>query len=858
MRYNLDSALVIVLRDAIRWESAVVTTAGTLTPINDGVAIDPLEYQRRDRELGFRDLVNAAAIVETSVQVSDVWNWPAVKPKLQGPATKDMPLINTTQMLVQSGNASVVRHVQNVSIALDAARYADADLYGRDALIYETLARACEDTFDDPPISRIDSQGTIFGSYGSIGWSLGEGGQIRADINAALPLGLNTFKQPDQNLADRDNQLAAYTANLAHMLKNPFEFALRIYVQVTGTDSRESEIYSLQYADVNERIWVCEPALSLRNRIVYNIADKTLQWFRESDTEVHQPQIVAMAIPGIDVGQTVTTLSSVPEGKDAQYWRSKAGQIKPPGFRVLDLNNDLTFTSDTTVVTGEGVIQPDSASLTVPGVINFTLPYALPVGQFRVSVLMQPNPNVTILGNQNITNTSGVDGGATYGTNYAPAPTAIPTDLQYRVIGGSGITYDSINYLAGQNFSANAGATTYTNIGPVNSKVNQYALSFRLALPPGPWTVEMGYTNLNGDATAFGIKGQFIAQGQTAIDVIQDAAPQPFLVGNGTVAVTPPAGFDVPYLSPSFVPVFDFPIYWTYGDLGQLGIQYLTFRSTLNTIDSTGSYVFNAGLGGQSASAYVDAENYLPEVVRFDFNVLAPVASPVFSLSWQNSASLYGQNKYIPVKLKQVQVQAVGTNYAATPLADEFQGWRQECLDRAEMSIQQGYGCALAARLTANGTLPTFRSTGSYWGTAETENWMAFVETTNPRLREVNDIPQTGYLTAGRQYEVTTAPVTYDTVVYANVGDRFYATEAGGRDYTGGVVKQVGAFMKSKPGHVGKPALMPNGLYFTSYGTVAAYYDTNLSYPVLTTCTGWMVDAGLYVAQSEFWMPTMI
>lgn len=857
MRYNLDSALVVVLRDAILWESAVITTAGTLTPVSANAAIDPLVYQRRDRELAFRDLVNAAAIVETSVQISDVWNYPALKPKLQGPVIKDMPPIDTSQMRVQSGNASAVRHVKNVSIALDAARYADADLYGRDALIYETLARACQDTFAEPPISRLDSAGTIFGSYGSIGWSLAEGYPVLADINAALPLGLQTFKQPDQNLADRDNQLAGYTAQLAQVLKNPFEHALRIYVQITGTNSREAEVYSLESATTTERVWVCEPALSLRNRIVYDLADKTLQWFRESDTEIHQPQIVAMAIPGIDAGQTVNTLSSIPEGKDAQYWRSKAGQIKPPGLQIVDTGNDLTFTSDTSVVSG-GYMQPDCACLTVPNVINFTLPNSLPIGQFRVSVLVEPNSTVTLLGNQNTTNTSGINGGATYGTNYAPGPATIPTDYSYRVIGGEGVVYDGGTHFPNQHFSATASAGTYANLGLVASRLNQYAVGFRLALPPGPWTVEMGYTNVSGDATAFGIKGQFIAQGQTAIDVIQDAAPQPFLVGNGTVVVTPSSGFDVPYLNPSSIPEFDFPVYWTYGNAGQLDVQHLTFRSTLNVIGSSGSYVLNAALGAQTASAYVDVENLLPEIVRFDFNVTTPVASPVFSLSWINSATLFGQNGYVPLKLKQIQVQAVGTNYAATPLADEFQGWRQECLDRSEMCIQQGYSYALAAHVTANGTVPTFRASGSFWGNTETENWMAFVETTNPRLREITDIPQTGYLTAGRQYEVTTAPVVYNAGTYYFSGDRFYATEAGGRNYLFGAVKQVGAFMKSKPGHIGKPALMPNGLYFTSYGTVASYYDTNLAYPVLTTCTGWMVDAGLYVAQSEFWLPTML
>lgn len=492
MRYNLDSAVVIVLRDAIKWESATVLSTGSLTPINENAPLEALDYQSRDRQLAFRDLVNAAAIVETSVQVSDVWNFPALKPKLQGPVTKDMPALDTTQMRVQSGNASALRHVKNVSIALDAARYADADLYGRDALIYETLARTCADTFSDPPIQRLDSAGTVFGSYGTLGWSLGEGYPIRADINTALPLGLNTFKQADQNLADRDNQLAGYTAQLAQMLKNPFEFALRIYVQVTGPNSREAEVYSLESADAQQRIWVCEPALSLRNRIVYNVADKTLQWFRESDTEVHQPQIVAMTIPGIDPGQSITTLSSIPEGKDAQYWRSKAGQLKPPGLQIVDTDNDLTFTSDIAVATG-GVIQPDSASLTVPGVIDFKLPLPLPVGQFRVSVLMEPNPTVTVLGNQNLNNTPGIDGGATFGTNYAPAPVTLDGSLQYRVIGGNGVVYGGLNYFAGQFFSGQSAFTTYTLIGPVTSKVNQYPSTSgwrcRPARGPSRWAI---------------------------------------------------------------------------------------------------------------------------------------------------------------------------------------------------------------------------------------------------------------------------------------------------------------------------------------------------------------------------------
>lgn len=851
MRYHLDSALVVVLRDTIRWESAIVTSAGTLSAIDADAPFNPLAYQRRDRELLFRDLVTAAAVVETSIQVSDVWNYSALKPKLQGPVTRDLPEINTTQMRVQSGNASVVRHVLNASIPYDAVRYADTDLYGRDALIYETLARVCQDTFTEPPISRIDSYGTVFGSSGTVGWSLAEGAEMRVDVNDALPLGLNTLKQPDQNLAERDNQLAGYVAKLSEILKNPFEFALRIYVEVTGVGLREPEVYSLKSADAHQRIWACEPALSFRNRIVYDVADKTLQWFRESDTEVHQPQIVALAIPGIDAGQIITTLPTIPEGKDAQYWRTKAGQVIPPGVEISDTGCDLTFTGNAALANG-GCLQPDAVSLNVPGQAIFTLPIPVSAGQFRVSVLMQPNPVVTINGDHNTNGLGGVDGGVAFGTNYTAFPNSIPGDLTYRVVSGDGILYRGIVYHAGEHFSATPATTSFTNAGPVHSNAHQYGVNYKLALPPGPWTIEMGYTNLNGDTDGFGIKGQFCAQGQTPIDVIQDITKQPVYGSNGDILITTPSNFDVPALSNANVPDFNLPIYWSYGNNGQLGIQNLTFRSTLET-NTSGSYVFNAQFGGQTASAYVNAERLLPEILRFTFNVAAPVAFPTLKLQWLNSASIYEQNRYIPVKLKQVQVQKVSA-YAATPAADAFQGWRQECIERTEINIQQGFDYTVKNFGT---TIPTFRGSGSNWDFYSSENWMAFVEIANPRLREVTDLPAVGYITPGRQYEVITAPVVYNSIVYSNVGDRFYGV-VGHRNYIGTDLKQVGAFMRAKPGHVGKPALVPNGLYFTSYGTVAAYYDTALSFPIVVTCQPWMVDVGLYVSQSEFWLPETI
>ena len=862
MKYNLDSALVIVLKDAIKWESSTVAYAGTLSPVNFGAPLDPLDYQRRDRQLAFRDLITASAIVEASVQVSDVWNCTAPKPQLQGPVIKDMPEIVRAEMQLDGSNASMLRHVLNVSIPADAARYADSDLYGRDCLIYETLVRATGSVFSDPPLTSIDSHGTIIDSNGSFAWSLGEGVAVQADINASLPLSLSTFKQPDQNLADRDNQMAGYVANVAKVLKNPFEYANRLYVQVDAPSmpyQRESEVYTLSGSYVGERVWTCEPALSYRNRIIYSIAQKTLQWIREDDTKVHQPQIIALSIDGIETDQKIVTVAAVPEGKDCQYWRSKAGQIKPAGIEIVDIGS-IAYTSDATVAVG-GIMQPDCISLTVPGVIDFTLPnvvpassLVLPVDYYRVSILVQPDPTVEIMGNQNTTLTSGTLGGANYGVNFAAYPEQLPPLISYRVVEGDGVWYAGTTYYASATFNGTGTDATksyYYPVGLVPSTLNQYAINFRMALPPGPWTVEMGYTNLDGVTDGFGVRSQFLIDTQSPVDILQDLTPLPFSTTNGTVLVTPTTSFEVPFITgKSEVPHFDYPIYWTYGN-GSLSVRNLVFRSTSPETD-LGTYNMVAQMAGVSGSAYFTAERLLPQVLRFDFKTA--VSTDAFSVQWLYSPDLEVQNGYVPLKIKQLHIQNVGT-YAATPLSDEFQGWRQECLERAEYSIQQNY----LNTVVAHGTrVPVIRTDGSYWGRPESENWMAFVETSNPRLREVSDLPQTGYMVAGRCYEVTSAAsVVYNGVTYTS-GARFYGVD-GVVDYSGaGIVKQVGAFIKSKPGHIGKPALMPDGLYFLSTGTVAAAYDTPHSLPRIVACQPWMIDCGLYVAQSDFWVPEHI
>lgn len=826
MANQLESALVIALRDTIRWESSSEAPAnGTLTPVNPDLPFDARTYQERDRQLAYRDLMVGAAVVEVAVQVGDVWNFSVPKPALQGPAPFSLPFVST-----EAGTySSQIRHVTNVSIPYDAARYADADLYGRDALVYEVLARACESTFDDPSIPRIDAAGTLIPDTAV--WSLGQGTPSQSDICTVLPLNRDLFKKPDQNLADRDNQLAGYVSRLAQELRNPFEHALRLYVQVEayGTVQREPDIYALTSDDGARRVFQTEPALPGANQIIYDVGARTLQWVRERVDETHVPQIYAMTVPGIEAGQTVETLARVPDRKDAQYWRGKAGQLSPEGIQLSDTGMWLARTDNDSV--SGGVVQCGSASFTVPDTMTFSLSGSLAQTAYRVSVLAKPNSRVEIAGAQNISNTTGTLGGATFDIN---VPSGGITDKVYMVEGGDGIVYNGSTYLEGDVFAGTSAVSTYVQNGIVDSTVRQRAVNFRLGLPAGPWSVQIEYTNISGSNDMFGIKGDYIAAGSVSVPVVQDITPVPFVTSNGNVVTTAPAGMDVTDTNP-----FSFTVQWTSGG-GQLHIRKLIFASETEQ----GRFAASGTLANSVSYVDVDCEDGVPGVLRFHhLSRGSNSGTTSFALKFTGEASL-------PVQIQQVQVQTMGT-YATTPLSRGFQGWRQECLGRAERTVQQSYASAVAAY---GADIPTFRDAGSVWTRDCSESWMSFAEVYHPRLRRIDNI-QPDSITPGFQYEVTTPSVTYDGTVYTE-GQKFYGVEASGTVYTGGTVSQEGAFILSGPGHIGKPCLVPRGLYFDDTDrTVKAHYDTPLSTPTLMACQPWMVEAGLYVAHEDFWTP---
>ena len=836
---KLEAALVIRLRDSIRWESSVavspdgvnVATSGSLASTSSGSQLDPLVYLYRDRQLAYRDLMVASAVVDVAMQVADVWNYPAPQPYLEGPTETQLPA-PAAGYVDANGTTSYVRHVQPSWLPYDAIRFSDNDLYGRDSLIFELLARAAGTVFPDPPIVPADSTGTIFPDI--VIWSQAEGSRRRRDVNPNQQLDVEQFKAPDQHLAERDNILAAYAARLMQVLQNPFEFATRLYVEVTGPDAREPDVYTLALDTATERVWVADPALDSRNRITYQKGAKLLNWARENLDEGHVPQLYALAIPGIVPGQELVTVPAVPETKDAQFWRSKAALVVPAGGSVSD-QLILPFTASS-AVTG-GYTQIDACSLTVPGTLAADLGGAIDAGFHRVSVLVNPNPVVEIAGAQNASGVSGTLGGVDYPIEVASGSIDTKT---YVVYGGTGIVYNGVNVYAGSSFNGVSGVTTFTQLsGTSPAKVRLASVTWALALPPGYWDLSFDYTNLQYTTTGFGVSAQVVLNGGIPLTAIADAVPQPFTVPNGQIATSVTGSFEVVDTSPLTIQLL-----WTSGT-GQFHVRQLT----LTNQDVTTCRIKASGtLGGGTANVDVMGIAGQPETLLFEFNTV-PQDPAVFQMTTEGDP---GVDPLLPLQIKQITVQNVGT-YTATPNSSGFQAWRQECVDRTERTVQHAYAGVVGSY---GGNLPIFYSSGTEWSSANSEAWMSLIETRQPRLRELPTV-QNGAIFYGRQYEVSSGgTVVYDSGTYAT-GDRFYAFSDVGT-YTGnGTVKQVGAFVKAHAGHIGKPCLVPYGIELDG-DVVTLSVAGSLAMPLVASCQPWMIDAGLYVVQPEFWSPEML
>jgi hypothetical protein len=893
MANQIESALVIELSQTIPWNAAVasVSSSGSLVQIDPGQPLNILEYTLRDRQFQHRDMIIATAVAKVSIHAQTVWNGTVLAPRLQG-STGVTDSSGTNIFLGLDPrelpaalplSSTSVYYVGSENIAYDAIRVTDPGLYSRDLLLYETLARAAA-VFPAPPIQDIDPGGAVV-SATSI-WATAQGTSSTSLPNAALPLSPPLFTAADQNLANTDNQVAAYVARVVQVLKNPFAFATRIYVAIAGAGARESETYVLTdnaylygqtYGAGDEVLylgswyranystadtppspaWVAisgpnlcqflaDPSLSGRNKIVYNIALQTLQWFLEDPDTFHVPQIVGLYVPGILPGQAIETVALVPEPKDAQFWRQKAARVCL-GNGSWATVADIYPTGGPATTTGSGGLNvlfqsAKALALLAPGstTISFTDIVCEP-GSYALTALVKPASGFTIAGS------------------------------------------DLVGALS--NWLPNAGE--FSGLGATLSL-------HHLTLPPGPWSLYLNFGNdvaAANPATAFGLQvtlgGQALLASTNPLAYTDSTgAPLP----NGTTVASPALSILADGNSHTL------SIQWVTG-AGALYLQSLAFLSTAN---QTSHYVMAAAWPGQgTATLDVIGQAGVSSIMPFPFYAGSTVADPQFNLAWNQPdfatfdytityyvgatvlwGGIYWQaNTTVPAAASLATAAVPGISPAWTQLAPEpqlpllvenihlqqwqettptpmitgFAGFRQDMLERAERSVQDSYAAVITA--VGTGNLPEFRVGGTSWDYTSTGSWLAFQESYHPRLCQIPNVPS-GLLVAGRQYQVAGNPIIYNSATLP-VGAVFYGV-SGQTTFSGaGQINQVGAYKQSLPGDVGNAtALVPDGLEFViSAGTVAAWLAADQSIPRHTALLPWMVEAGIFVAQDDFSSP---
>lgn len=904
MSDSLESALLIQLAGTLQWSAAIPPVnrfTGTLTAIDPGKALDITQYARRDREFQHRDMIAAAAVAKVSIFARTVWNGTVVQPVLQGVTEVAdfsgtnvvMPLDPSQTGSVHPNTSTAVQYVQNADVPYASVQITDVNLYNRDLMLFETLARAATIFPNTPPINQIDPGGIYIGSTSV--WATAQGTNIPKIPNAAQPMSQATFKDPDSYLTQRDNQVAAYVSRVVQALKNPFEYATRIYVQVNatlGADRRESETYVLtdnvfipgNVYTANEQVlyrgvwyeanvttsdippssnwtilsaptllqFIGDPSLDSRNRIVYDRVGKTLQWFRETLDLLHVPQIVGFFIPGILQDQTIQTVASVPEQKDAQFYRQKAARVSlATGTyspqQVFSPTGNRDGSAFTTFVTGASstlfldskdvtLMMPDSFDLNLQRIICNS-------GTYKMDCLVRPSPSIEIAGGDN-------DQGS----------------------------FDPVD-----------GGTDFGAIGDVRN--------WEVALPAGGWRMFIDFSNVSATPTnSFGIKA---SQGATAI--LSNTLPLYYTDSNGN-ALPEGTVIESPAIDiQSTGQVYNFSVQWTFG-AGQLHVRKLRFVQ-VNGPD-TSHYVMQAtwlnaqGTGVNSISSLdVIGQANNPDVMPFTFYLTHQDTAPIITVSWlAKSGSAWTAKSYnpgdqvlynlvywqanaitqptdipgqstvwtmlgiepqIPLVFEQIQLSKLVAT-APTPEITGFQGFREDMLERALRADRDAYTTALKQTGTQ---FPEFRSFGDTWTIQSTGSWMSFMEVYAPRLRQIKPVTF-GNINPGRQYRVDTP--NGGQVIYAN------GTFSNGQTFTGvngtttflqvgnPIVSQVGAYRLSQPGDVGKTGLIPDGLEYVRIagtGTVHGWYPSYASYPTHQAIQPWMVEQGFYVADNDFDSP---
>ena len=272
----------------------------------------------------------------------------------------------------------------------------DRQLYSRDVLLYEALARAAA-IFETPPIDSIAPAITL-----SDAWSLAEGSDKSASVSGSLPLKVDLFKLPDVELTGRDNAVAGLISRLAFELSDVYNRATRLLVQVTDPDGdREPEVYALKSDDGTDRTFVVTPGLPGRNSIVYNKINHTVTWFGESyDDHGTVPFSGKLALTLDDT--TLEVHGALPIKLDSQFYRQKSARLKFNTYKAIPLYYQPNPVEDVFLSTG-AVYQPDGVYLPAPGSnVTFTPPITDGTAHYRLAIYFEPSRISRVFGSLNL------------------------------------------------------------------------------------------------------------------------------------------------------------------------------------------------------------------------------------------------------------------------------------------------------------------------------------------------------------------------------------------------------------------------------------------------------------------------
>lgn len=394
---NLTSALAIKLNRLLPWGHATVSSDLLPAPADLGSPFDHSVYAARDSQLAYRDFIVAAAASKLAMLANDLYGGRFTRIALPATVIGELSTEDTDFGYSTPGS---VRQVAPGDAPLSALQ-TDIDLAARDALIYSLLYNAAAVAFEPNPLGQLAETPADISDV----WSLASGQPSYATVSAGRWLDQNLFNLPDFDLADRDNQLAAWAARLVRELYNPLDIATRVALTAAANGQvSEFEFYNLSSDDGRFKVFSGWPNIPSRYRLTYDSLLKTINWTGEAESVTGSPKPVAQSFVTA-AGSYVALSRLVPGPPDCEYYRQKSARliVRPyrdvVSIRVGDVEN---------YAIGGSVYQLDGVVLAQTGSASFSVPAPVQAGCVRVGLLVKPVRTFDVLGFQN---TAGISSG---------------------------------------------------------------------------------------------------------------------------------------------------------------------------------------------------------------------------------------------------------------------------------------------------------------------------------------------------------------------------------------------------------------------------------------------------------------